>query len=49
VHAYPATSNEPSNAICRAVGFELVGEQLLDYAGQRLLVDHWKLDPHRPR
>jgi len=26
VHAYPMTVNEPSNAICRRLGFELLGE-----------------------
>ncbi|MEJ3405887.1 GNAT family N-acetyltransferase [Rathayibacter sp. YIM 133350] len=31
VYAYPRTSNEASNAICRKAGFELIGEESFEY------------------
>ena len=31
MHAFPATDNEPSNAICRKLGFELLGEVEFEY------------------
>lgn len=45
VHAFPATSNLPSNGICRAVGFTFVGEQSTEFAGQVLRTNHWIIDP----
>jgi RimJ/RimL family protein N-acetyltransferase len=45
VHAYPAVANGPSNAICRSLAFEEVGEEDLDYAQQVLRVNHWSIDP----
>jgi RimJ/RimL family protein N-acetyltransferase len=41
VHAYPSVSNAPSNGVCRSAGFSLVAAQDLDYAGQRMRVNHW--------
>lgn len=43
VNAFPATTNAPSNGICRALGFELVGE--VDYASPTatLTCNHWRL------
>jgi RimJ/RimL family protein N-acetyltransferase len=45
VHAFPATTNTPSNGICRSVGFRLLGERDLPYAGQILHTNHWVIDP----
>jgi RimJ/RimL family protein N-acetyltransferase len=45
VHAFPATSNGPSNGICRSVGFRLVGEQDVTFAGRVLRTNHWVVDP----
>ncbi|HSL97459.1 MAG TPA: GNAT family N-acetyltransferase [Candidatus Deferrimicrobiaceae bacterium] len=43
IHAFPGASNEPSNALCRKFGFELVGEGDADYAGRHFRVNHWVL------
>lgn len=45
VHAFPATSNLPSNGICRAVGFTFVEERSLEFAGRVLDTNHWIIDP----
>lgn len=46
VHAFPGVTNGPSNGICRSLGFTLIGEQDLPYAGDRILrVNHWVIDP----
>ncbi|MEU0631456.1 GNAT family N-acetyltransferase [Streptomyces sp. NPDC005989] len=45
VHAFPATSNLPSNGICRGVGFTFVEEQSLEFAGRVLDTNHWIIDP----
>jgi RimJ/RimL family protein N-acetyltransferase len=45
VHAYPMTVNAPSNAICRKLGFELLGEA--DFparGGMTLRVNVWRFD-----
>jgi RimJ/RimL family protein N-acetyltransferase len=45
VHAYPMTVNAPSNAICRKLGFELVGEA--DFparGGGTIRVNDWRFD-----
>lgn len=45
VHAYPMVVNEPSNAICRKVGFTLVEE--IDFPGARggfVRCNDWRLD-----
>jgi RimJ/RimL family protein N-acetyltransferase len=44
VHAFPAVTNAPSNAICRKVGFELVGPIDYEYKGNVLRTNHWRLD-----
>ena len=43
IHAFPGASNGPSNAICRKLSFELVGEGDADYAGRHFPVNHWVL------
>jgi RimJ/RimL family protein N-acetyltransferase len=45
VHAFPATSNAPSNGICRSVGFTFAGEQDVTFAGRVLRSNHWVIDP----
>ncbi|WP_380284065.1 GNAT family N-acetyltransferase [Kitasatospora purpeofusca] len=45
VHAFPATTNAPSNGICRALGFRLLGEQDVTFADRVLRTNHWLLDP----
>ncbi|MDL4775599.1 MULTISPECIES: GNAT family N-acetyltransferase [Thermomonosporaceae] len=45
VHAFPATTNAPSNGICRSLGFSLVGERDVPFAGQVLHSNHWTIDP----
>jgi RimJ/RimL family protein N-acetyltransferase len=45
IHAFPGVANGPSNALCRKFGFELVGEQSVDYGGRSLRCNHWVLGP----
>lgn len=45
VHANPGTTNRPSNGICRALGFRLVGERDLDFADRVLRTNHWVVVP----
>ena len=45
VHAYPMTDNAPSNAICRKLGFVLLGEA--DFparGGGTIRVNDWRFD-----
>ena len=41
IYASTGTENVPSNALCRKLGFELVGEGDIDYGGRLLRVNHW--------
>lgn len=43
IHAYPAVTNAPSNAICRRAGFELVDERDFVYQGRPLRCNDWRL------
>jgi RimJ/RimL family protein N-acetyltransferase len=43
IHAFPGATNEPSNALCRKFGFELLGSTDVDYGDRRLAVNHWVL------
>jgi RimJ/RimL family protein N-acetyltransferase len=45
VHAFPGVANAASNALCRSVGFTLVGEREVDFAGRRIHANHWQIDP----
>ena len=47
LHAFPATTNAPSNALCRKHGFALRGETDVVYAGRPLQCNHWALDVRR--
>ena len=45
LHAFPSVDNPPSNAICRALGFTLLGPSELEYPpGHPLTVNDWRLD-----
>jgi RimJ/RimL family protein N-acetyltransferase len=41
LHAFPATTNGPSNNLCRKHGFTLQGTIPYSYRGQTLHVNHW--------
>ena len=45
IHAFPAVENAPSNAVCRKVGFSLIGECEVEYpAGRMMRANDWVLD-----
>lgn len=44
IHAFPAVTNPPSNAICRGAGFSWVEETDGKYAGRSLRCNHWAID-----
>ena len=47
LYAFPSVDNRPSNAICRKLGFDLVGETSSEYppkSGLTLRVNIWRLD-----
>lgn len=43
IHAFPAVTNAPSNAICLKMGFSMIEECDLEYAGHLLRCNHWRL------
>ncbi|MBO1415507.1 GNAT family N-acetyltransferase [Streptomyces sp. FH025] len=45
VHANPGVTNGPSNGICRALGFRLLGEGEVDFGERMLRVNHWVVTP----
>jgi RimJ/RimL family protein N-acetyltransferase len=47
LHAFPATTNSPSNALCRKHGFALRGPIEHMYRGRTLRVNHWVRDTSR--
>lgn len=45
LHAYPSTDNGPSNAICRKLGFTLLGANDFEYPkGSWMRCNDWQLD-----
>ena len=45
VHAFPSASNAASNALCRSVGFELLGEAEVEYPrGSMMHSNDWRFD-----
>ena len=45
LHAFPSVENAPSNAICRKLGFELLGAQDFEYPkGHWMRCNDWRLD-----
>ncbi|MFJ6372311.1 GNAT family N-acetyltransferase [Streptomyces virginiae] len=45
VHAFPAVTNDPSNGICRSLGFQLLEERDVTFADRVLRTNHWRVDP----
>ena len=45
VHAFPATTNGPSNGICRSAGFRFAGELDVTFAGRVIRTSHWVINP----
>jgi RimJ/RimL family protein N-acetyltransferase len=45
VHAFPAITNAPSNAVCRSAGFRFAGEQDTTFAGRVFRTNHWVINP----
>ena len=49
VHAFPSVDNAPSNAVCRKLGFELLGPHDFEYPpGHPLRCNDWRLKTDRP-
>jgi RimJ/RimL family protein N-acetyltransferase len=46
IHAFPATSNGPSNGLTNKTGFSLLEECDLEYRGHTLHCNHWVIDLH---
>jgi len=45
MHAFPSVENAPSNAICRKLGFTLIGECQFEYPpGNFMQCNDWRLD-----
>ncbi len=45
LHAFPSVENPPSNAICRKLGFELLGPSEFEYPkGHLMWCNDWRLD-----
>jgi RimJ/RimL family protein N-acetyltransferase len=45
LHAFPSIANAPSNAICRKLGFELLGEYEFEYPkGSFMQCNDWRLE-----
>lgn len=45
LHAYPGVDNAPSNAVCRKVGFELLGAEEFEYPkGSFMVCNDWRFD-----
>ncbi|QKW26281.1 GNAT family N-acetyltransferase [Streptomyces seoulensis] len=45
VHAFPATDNAASNALCRSLGFRLLGERDVPFADRVLRGNQWAITP----
>lgn len=43
IHAFPATANAPSNALCRKFDFERLAERTFVFRGASLVCNHWRL------
>jgi RimJ/RimL family protein N-acetyltransferase len=43
VHAFPGTTNAPSNALCSRLGFERVEECDIEYQARPLRCNHWRI------
>ncbi|WP_396600243.1 GNAT family N-acetyltransferase [Frigoribacterium sp. R86507] len=47
IHAYPSTSNDASNALCRSLGFRSAGTVDLEFAGLKFLCNDWAWSTQR--
>jgi RimJ/RimL family protein N-acetyltransferase len=48
LHAFPSVENAASNAICRKLGFALLGSHEFEYPkGNWMLCNDWRLDLHQ--
>lgn len=45
VHAFPSTTNSASNGVCRALGFQYMGERDIPFTGRVFRTSHWTVDP----
>jgi RimJ/RimL family protein N-acetyltransferase len=43
LHAFPAVTNLPSNALCRKFGFTLLGPRTFEFRESMLHCNHWRL------
>jgi RimJ/RimL family protein N-acetyltransferase len=49
LHAFPSVENAPSNAICRKLGFEFLGEHDFEYPpGHAMRCNDWRFDLTEP-
>lgn len=48
VHAFPAVTNGPSNALCRKFGFVNLGERDIRFRDRHLRCNHWELALRAP-
>jgi RimJ/RimL family protein N-acetyltransferase len=49
IHAYPSVDNEPSNALCRTLGFTLLGATDFEFPpGHQMRCNDWVLDLASP-
>jgi RimJ/RimL family protein N-acetyltransferase len=49
VHAFPSVENAPSNAICRKLGFTLLGDEEFEYPkGSFMRCNDWRFDLFAP-
>jgi RimJ/RimL family protein N-acetyltransferase len=44
IHAFPAVTNAPSNALCRKFGFSLLGDEQFEFRGHPLHCNQWVLE-----
>lgn len=44
VHAYPSVDNVPSNALCRRLGFSLLGAFDFQFRGEQMSCNDWRFD-----
>lgn len=49
VHAFAGVTNEASNRLCRAVGFQLLGQESRPFAGRTFDSLHWVIEPSTER
>jgi RimJ/RimL family protein N-acetyltransferase len=47
IHAFPQITNGPSNGVCRSLGFDLLGQEWIEFAGSQFHSNHWAIDPQR--